>query len=419
MPRSHLLVPAARLLLLPLLCLAVSACSTAEPVAAPSRVDPYLTELPPGAAALRLIIDPSRMPDLAAAYRDRDAMLMDALDESIRWFDAPSSTRSFPFRGVTHAQARASVHAMRDLLETARSAEEFRAAVSRRFDVYESVGCDNRGTVLFTGYYAPIFSASRERSGRFKVPLYRRPEDLVTDPETGTPLGRRTASGSVVPYHTRQAIETSGMFDGHELVWVEDHFAAYIIHVNGSAQLRLTDGDTLYIGYAGKTDRPYASLGEAMKSAGLLRKGEASLAGIRQAYRRAPERVHELMWTNENYVFFTEYAGGGWPAGSLGVRVTAERSLATDKSIYPRGGIVLVDTRTTTFSGDQRHFKFALDQDTGGAIRAPGRADLFMGIGPGAEILAGQQFSEGRLYYFILKAPFVGEYAVPDMTARD
>ena len=44
-----------------------------------------------------------------------------------------------------------------------------------------------------------------------------------------------------------------------------------------------------------------------------------------------------------------------------------------------------------------------LDQDTGGAIQAPGRADIFMGIGPGAEILAGGQYAEGRLYYFILK----------------
>jgi membrane-bound lytic murein transglycosylase A len=49
-----------------------------------------------------------------------------------------------------------------------------------------------------------------------------------------------------------------------------------------------------------------------------------------------------------------------------------------------------------------------LDQDTGGAIQAPGRADIYMGIGPSAEILAGGQYAEGRLYYFFLKPEAAG-----------
>ena len=43
----------------------------------------------------------------------------------------------------------------------------------------------------------------------------------------------------------------------------------------------------------------------------------------------------------------------------------------------------------------------ALDQDTGGAIRAAGRCDLYFGIGQQAESLAGEQFSFGRMYYFV------------------
>ena len=42
-----------------------------------------------------------------------------------------------------------------------------------------------------------------------------------------------------------------------------------------------------------------------------------------------------------------------------------------------------------------------LDQDTGGAIRAAGRCDIYFGIGDGAERLAGAQFSFGRMYYFV------------------
>ena len=49
----------------------------------------------------------------------------------------------------------------------------------------------------------------------------------------------------------------------------------------------------------------------------------------------------------------------------------------------------------------------------GGAIQAPGRADIFMGVGASAEILAGGQYAEGRLYYFFLKPQYVDEYLTP------
>ena len=45
------------------------------------------------------------------------------------------------------------------------------------------------------------------------------------------------------------------------------------------------------------------------------------------------------------------------------------------------------------------------------AIKAPGRADIFMGIGDSAEILAGGQYAEGRLYYLFLKPQYVDQYA--------
>jgi membrane-bound lytic murein transglycosylase len=44
-----------------------------------------------------------------------------------------------------------------------------------------------------------------------------------------------------------------------------------------------------------------------------------------------------------------------------------------------------------------------LDQDTGGAIRAAGRCDVYMGEGDEAGQLAGQTYQEGRLYYLFAK----------------
>lgn len=394
--------------------LLVTGCSQPKATVEPNPLPDYSRQLGPGESALRLITDPARLPDIARAWENAQAnkpFLLESMDQSLRWFRAPSSKHFFPFEGITREQAASSVVAMKEVVQETRSAADFRRDVLEMFDVYESVGYNNEGIVLFTGYYAPVFNASRERTSRFKYPLYKRPADLVTDPVTGEPRGRKTADGSVVPYHTRREIETSNMFAGNELVWLEDDLSAYIIHVNGSAKMRLPDGKSMYIGYAGKTDREYVGLGKSMVDEGLIDKNKLSLRAIEDYYRRDPAKVRELIYRNENYVFFTEYDESIWPAGSLGVRVTEQTSLATDKKIYPRGGVVLVDTEGVTVSGRPRDFlQFMLDQDTGGAIKAPGRADIFMGQGPTAEILAGGQFAEGRLYYFILKPEFVSKY---------
>ena len=212
------------------------------------------------------------------------------------------------------------------------------------------------------------------------------------------------ADGSIVPWPSRRDIQSSGVLDGSEIVWMEDKLAAYIVHVNGSAKLRMDDGTVMYVGYAGKTDRPYTGLGRTLVAEGVLEEHELSLPAIRRTWKRDPSGIESLIHRNENYVFFQEYDGGTWPAGSLGVPVTPERSVATDKSIFPRGAVVLVDTDAVTLSSGSKPFvQFMVDQDTGGAINAPGRADLFMGIGPTAEILAGGQYAEGRMYYFFLK----------------
>jgi len=376
------------------------------PVAGPN----YAKPLPVGHSALRLVTDEHRLPDIAAAAAGIEPGLVHAIDESLVWFAAPSSKRHYPFEGITHKQARDGLIAMRELVTSGARPQWIRDEILRRFDVFESIGYDGLGTVLYTGYYAPVFQASLSPTGGFLYPLYTRPADLATDPDTGAPQGRRLADGTIGPYPTRRQIETSGMLAGGELVWLKDPLDVYIIHVNGSAKLRLQtpggdDGSTLmFIGYAGKTDRPYTGLGQSMIAEGMVTANGLSLTAIKRAYRRDPQRVIDLIYRNESYVFFTEYDKGSWPAGSLGVRVTAKRSLATDKRIYPRGGVVLVDTDAISFAGGPRPFlQFMLDQDTGGAIQAPGRADIFMGIGPSAEILAGGQYAEGRLYYFVLK----------------
>jgi len=399
-----------RFLILTTISVTLIGCSNKQTAELPTAATPnYTRPLPEGERALRLV-SAEQWPDMGDAWDNRDFFLQDSLDWSMGWFDAPSSKQWFPMEGVTHEHAKLSVLEFKTLLKESQSKGDFLNAIETQFNLYESVGCDDNGTVLFTGYYSPDFHASTLPTSDYQSPLYRRPHDLVSHPTTGEPLGRELPSGEIVTWPTREEIESKDLLSGTELVYVADHLDAYTIHVNGSARLRMDNGDIKYIGYAGKTDRPYKGLGESVLEAKLVSPDKLSLREIRKLYDKNPTQISELINNNESYVFFQEYDGANWPAGSLGVPVTARRSVATDKSIFPRGGIVLVDTSVHTLTGEQKPFvQFMVDQDTGGAIRAPGRCDLFMGIGATAGIKAGKQYSEGKLYYLFLK---------PDSIAR-
>lgn len=370
-----------------------------------------------GPALIRLGPDEPR-PDVAAAFDRRNFYLDRSVDESIGWFTKPSSKQWFPFKNqgtqeivCTHEQAEASVHAFKQLLSTSASSSEFSSRFFELFEVWQSVGYNQRRDVLFTGYYSPTFKASRSPDARFRHALYTRPADLVTDPSTGQPLGRRMADGSLRPWPTRAEIESSGMLVGTELVYLESKLDVYIVQVNGSAKLLMPDESVMYVGYAGKTDGQYVGLGKSLMEEGVIPKNQLSLSAIRRLYRTDPDTIERLINRNNAYVFFMEYDKGAWPAGSLGTRVNEDASIATDKSIFPRGGLVMVDTRANTFSRGQIEYKnFMLDQDTGGAIRAAGRADLYMGAGAAAELLAGGQYATGKMFYFFLKPEFVPQF---------
>jgi len=57
-------------------------------------------------------------------------------------------------------------------------------------------------------------------------------------------------------------------------------------------------------------------------------------------------------------------------------------------------------TQITTMA---RFEKLMLDQDTGGAIRTAGRADIYFGVGEAADERAGAMRVAGQMYYLFLK----------------
>lgn len=383
------------------LALMVLAASALAGCQRPMPVEPdYARPLPEGAFGLRRITDPAQWPDLGPVVRQlHDPGFREAAQRSLRWYGYPSSKAYFPAGPISLVHARASMYALLHLPSDPAATEQ---ALRDDFDVWQSVGWDGSGAVLFTGYFTPIFKASRTRTSEYRFPLYQRPPDLVTDPVTGKTLGRQTSAGTM-PYPTRSQIESSMMLAGRELVYLPSRLDAYIIEVNGSAKLELVGGGVMYVGYAGTNGHEYTSIGRLMIDEGVISPGQLSLPGIREYFAAHPYELEDYIRRNDRFVFFREYTGDNWPAGSMGFKVTPMRTLATDKDIFPRGCAVFVDTRFPGAIGDRDLRQLMLDQDTGGAIRAAGRADIYVGIGPQAERLAGRQLAEGRMYYLLLK----------------
>jgi membrane-bound lytic murein transglycosylase A len=354
----------------------------------------YEAQLPPGALALRKITDPQQIPDFTQACAGAAGM-REAIVYSLDYLSKPSSQKAFPYGEVTHAQAVASLKAFGALLDSGKSAADMNAALREQFDTYISVGCDDRGAVLFTAYYTPIFDASAVRTDRFKWPLYKPPANLVKGPD-GTPT---------TPFPDRKTIESQSLYAGNELVWMGDPFEAYVAQIQGSAKLRMAGGTEMVIGYTANNGHEYKSVrAELVKDAKIGPRD--GLPAMLAYFKAHPDEVTPYTWRNPRYVFFAVIEDGR-PRGSLNEPVTTYRSIATDKRIYPPACLaMLATTMPTRRAGkieDAPLSGFALDQDTGGAIRAAGRCDLYVGVGKEAGELAGRAQNEGRLYYLFLK----------------
>ncbi|MFQ5912180.1 MAG: murein transglycosylase A [Nitrospinota bacterium] len=263
---------------------------------------------------------------------------------------------------------------------------------------------------LFTGYYEPLLRGSHTRGGAYTVPIFRRPEDLITvdlglfrKGLKGSRIAGKVVDGELRPYADRAAIN-AGILDGLglEIVWVDDPVAAFFLHIQGSGRVVLEDGAAMRLGYAAHNGHPYHAIGRELVRRGILTRENTSLQTIRDWMIQNPGEARALMEKNPSYIFFREIQGDG-PIGSQGVVLTPLRSLAVDRRFIPLGIPVWVDT---TAPGEKPGEagrvlqQLFIAQDTGGAIRGPVRGDIFWGTGSAAEAAAGQMKQEGE--YFLL-----------------
>jgi membrane-bound lytic murein transglycosylase A len=311
-----------------------------------------------------------------------------------------------------------SLKAFEQLLGDWQCPECFAREVKARFELVPSSSDTVLSDVLFTGYYQVIMDGSLVPTNRFRFPIYAKPTDLITaEKVTLTPqftaekIFGRAEGEEFLPYYTRRQIDEEGLLSGRglEIAWVADPIELFFLHIQGSGTIRLPDGTKLSIGYAGQNGWPYRSVGRLLIDGGKLSKDEMSMQRLRRYLRENSQEQSEIFNANPSYIFFRLNPAG--PMGSLEVPVTAERSLATDSRLFPQGALVLVSTEIPVVSGAgeltgwRAVTRFMLNQDTGGAIRGPQRADIYFGADETAANMAGYMNRQGKMFFPVLRKP--------------
>jgi membrane-bound lytic murein transglycosylase A len=296
-------------------------------------------------------------------------------------------------KGETRPMYFALRHVCRDAVAVGRLAEEqARMFFESNFRPLRITKLGERAGFL-TGYYEPIVDGSRFPTGIFKVPIYRRPRDLVAPlnrtgpgfPNRGQSL-RRTSSGQLVPYYDRGEI-LDGALDGRhlEICWIKDPTDALAIQIEGSARVRLEDGTILRINYDSHNGYPFVPLSRILIERHLIPREEMSLERIREWMRDNPESAEEIRRQNRSFMFFriAGLSDDREPVGAQGISLTPEHSIAVDNSLHVYGTPFFIQAGLPLTS-EKRSVGFRrlmIAQDTGSAIVGPARADIYWGAG--------------------------------------
>ncbi len=346
------------------------------------------------------------------------AGLRDAVQLSLDYLDRVPAERRFSFGDDVYPAAHLARSLTRFLgfLATDPDPKALSGFIRKHYRVYRSSGHPETGKVLFTGYYEPLLTGSLTPTPVFRHPVYGRPEDLAvvdlsrfSEKYAGEKITGRVSGKTFVPYFDREAIQETGALRGRAepLAWVDDRIDLFFLQIQGSGKIALPDGEILNVGYTAQNGRPYRSIGRLLIDEGKIPRSEMSMQRLKQYLRAHPEEVDRILYHNPSYVFFRIKPDG--PRGALNVTLTPGRSLAVDRDVFPMPALAFVQAEKPVVdnAGNIREWidfsRFVLTQDTGGAINGPGRADLFWGHGPYAELAAGHMNHRGELFFLVLK----------------
>jgi membrane-bound lytic murein transglycosylase A len=344
---------------------------------------------------------------LAAAI-ERNFQYLDRLDPEHVFFYGPHK--------FTCRQVRESQEAFLELVLDIQSSKELNREIKKGFNVYRAAGRVGNRSILFTGYFEPTYEARLTPDKVFKYPIYTLPRDLIkidlslfNERFQGQTITARIEGDKVLPYYSRKEIETGKALEGRnlEIAWLKDPVDVAFLHIQGSGRLNLPDGNSITAGYMASNGRPYHSIGRYMLDMGYMGDEGMSMQGIRDYFGEHPEVVEEVLNHNPSYVFFRILDNGS--LGNIGVPLTPGRSIALDSGLFPKGALCFISSEKPVIehNGDivrwAEFSRFAVNQDTGGAIKGAGRADIFWGNDRYAELAAGHMQHEGGLYVLMKK----------------
>ncbi|WP_321491344.1 murein transglycosylase A [uncultured Desulfobacter sp.] len=341
-----------------------------------------------------------------------------SIDQSLVYFRRVPQTRTYDYGGDLYNASHmiVSLETFKAFLETGPTVKELSRFIREKYTVYQSVGGPS-SDVLFTGYFEPTYPGSRTQSPDYPWPVYSMPEDLFqidlsqfSDAYKGHKrlMARLDASSRrVLPYYTREEINRQSDFaqKARPVVWLASRIDRFFLEIQGSGRVMLPDKEIVRLHYAGANGRKYSAVGKYLIENNEVTKEQMSMQAIRRWLSIHPERMDEVLFTNDSFVFFNEGQGG--PFGCIGVAVTPVRSIATDTALFPKGGLAFIQAALPAAMGQPKEqwpsaSLFVLNQDTGGAIKGPGRVDLFCGAGDWADFTAGHMVARGQLYFLVL-----------------
>ena len=352
----------------------------------------------------------------------RDDMDMESLalavEKNLGYLNRLDPERTFRYGPDTYTcrQVKESQEAFLALVRNSPDAKSLNREIKKHFLVYRAAGRAGNNHVLFTGYFEPIYDASLIPDETYRYPLYKRPNDLIRidlslfrDEFKGKSIFARIEGNQVLPYFSRRQIDVEKALEGKnlELAWLKDPLDVAFLHIQGSGRLKLPDGRTISVGYRASNGRPYRSIGRYLIDKGYLSREEVSMQRIREFLTKHPEIMQEVLNHNPSYVFFDIMKRG--PLGNLNVPLTPGRSIALDARLFPKGALCFISCEKPVvdsqgnITGWEDFSRFALNQDTGGAIKGAGRADIFWGSGRYARIAAGHLKHDGLLFILIHK----------------
>lgn len=261
---------------------------------------------------------------------------------------------------------------------------------------------------LFTGFYEPEMKGSRTKYAKFTVPVYKKPDDLITVDDLGIfkeELKGKKIIGKIikdklVPYSTRAEIEASGL-PGNEILWVEDEIDNFFMHIAGAALVRLDNGEKIRLSYSSTNGRRYRAIGKILIEMKQLTPENVSMQSIKKWLKEHPEQAKEIMHKNDSFTFFSESKQEG-PIGSQEVVLTSMRSLGINPKYIAYGTPIWLDVPAPDKTLNQERIqRLVIAQDEDGTIKGAIGGNLFCGTGEAAGELAGRLKSTGTFYLLL------------------